>query len=209
MKLLVIGASGGTGSALVEQALAASHDLLVLARKPETVKRVDKLSVQKGDVLDVDSISSAAQGCDAVLSTFGPTNAREPGTLMSVGVRNIVAACTAQNVKRFVFESGLMCSDGTGLGTFSRLGLKAFGTIAHKLRDDKRIAEKEIQASALDWIIVRPPMLSHKPATGAYKHGVDAAINTTKALPHADVAAFMLRCASDPTLVRTIQAIGL
>lgn len=208
MKLLVIGASGGTGSTLVEQALAANHDVLVLARKPETIKLVDNLSVQKGDVLDVDSIASAAQGCDAVLSTFGPSNNFKPGTLMSVGVRNILAGCTTQHVKRFVFESGLMCTDGTGLGLFSRLGIEALGAIAHKLRSDKRIAEQEIQASALDWIIVRPPMLSHKPATGAFKHGVDAAINTAKSLPHADVAAFMLRCASDASLVRTIQAIG-
>lgn len=209
MKLLVIGGSGGTGSTLVAQALAANHDVLVLARKPETIKLVENLSVQKGDVLDPDSIASAAQGCDAVLSTFGPANGRQPGTLMSVGVRNIVAACTAQHVQRFVFESGLMCSDGTGLGLFSRLGIKAFGAFAHALRDDKRLAEREIQASALDWIIVRPPMLSHKPATGAYEHGVDAAINATKALPHADVAAFMLRCASEAPFVRTIQAIGL
>ncbi|CAN5676106.1 NAD(P)H-binding protein [soil metagenome] len=208
MKLLVIGASGGTGSTLVEQALAAKHDVLVLARKPETIKLVDNLSVQKGDVLDQDSIASAVQGCDAVLSTFGPASAREPGTLMSVGVRNILAACAAQQIKRFVFESGLMCSDGTGLGPFSRFGIKVFGAMVHKLVEDKRVAEREIQASALDWIIVRPPRLSHEPATGAYKHGVDAAINATKSLPHADVAAFMLRCASDASLVRTIQAIG-
>ncbi len=208
MKLLVIGASGGTGSALVEQALAANHDVLVLARKPETIKLVDRLSVQKGDVLDVDSIASAAQGCDAVLSTFGPANNKKPGTLMSDGVRNIVAACTAQHVKRFVFESGLMCSDGTGLGFVSRIGSAIFGVIYHDLRDDKRIAEKEIQASSLDWIIVRPPALSHDPATGAVKNGIDIAINATKSLPHADVATFMLRCASDATLVRTIQTIG-
>ena len=208
MKLLVLGASGGTGRNLVEQALAANHDVLVLARKPESIVLVDHLAVQKGDVLDADAVASAVQGCDAVLSAFGPANNREPGTLMSVGVANIIAGCTKHGVKRFVFESGLMCSDGTGLGVFSRLGVKAVGAIYHKMRDDKRIAEREIQASTLDWIIVRPPALSHRPALGTYKHGVDIAINGTKSLPHADVAAFMLRCATDDSLVKTVQVIG-
>jgi putative NADH-flavin reductase len=208
MKLLVLGASGGTGRNLVEQALAANHDVLVLARKPESIKLVDHLAVQKGDVLDADSVASAVQGCDAVLSAFGPASNKEPGTLMSVGVANLVAGCTKHGVKRFVFESGLMCSDGTGLSLFSRLGVKIFGGIYHKLRDDKRIAEREIQASALDWIIVRPPTLGDGPALGNYKHGVDAAVSGAKKLPHADVAAFMLRCATDDSLVKTVQAIG-
>jgi len=208
MKLLVLGGSGGTGRNLIEQALAANHDVLVLARKPESIAIVDNLSVQKGDVLDADSVASAVQGCDAVLSAFGPASNKEPGTLMSVGVANIVAGCTKHGVKRFVFESGLMCSDGTGLGVFSRLGVKLFGSIYHKLRDDKRIAEREIQASALDWIIVRPPVLGDGPALGTYKHGVDAPISAVKKLPHADVAAFMLRCATDDSLVKTVQAIG-
>ena len=208
MKLLVLGATGDTGRNLVAQALAANHDVLALARTPESIKLVANLSVQQGDVLDADAVASAVQGCDAVLSAFGPSNNRNPGTLMSAGVANIVAACTKHGVRRFVFESGLMCSDGTGLGAFSRLGVRVIGAYYHNMRDDKRLAEREIQASALDWVIVRAPALSNAPALGVYRHGVDIAINATKSLPHADVAAFMLRCATDASLVRTVQVIG-
>jgi putative NADH-flavin reductase len=208
MKLLVLGATGDTGRNLVEQALAAQHEVVALARRPEAIKLVDGLSVQKGDVLDAASVASAVQGCDAVLSAFGPTNNRKPGTLMSVGVANVVAACTNHGVKRFVFESGLMCGDGTGLSALGKLGVRMFGAYYHVMRDDKRIAEREIQASNLDWVIVRAPALTNAPAVGTYKHGVDVAINAMKALPHADVAAFMLRCATDGSLVKTVQVIG-
>ncbi len=208
MKLLVLGATGDTGRNLVAQAIAAKHEVLALARQPEAIELVDHLSVQKGDVLDADDVASAVQGCDAVLSAFGPADNRNPGTLMSAGVANLVAGCAKHGVKRFVFESGLMCSDGTGLGPLARLSLRAFGAVYHKMRDDKRLAERTIQASALDWVIVRPPILSNAPALGAYKHGVDIAINTMKPLPHADVAVFMLRCATDVALVRTVQVIG-
>ena len=127
---------------------------------------------------------------------------------MSVGVANLVAGCTKHGIKRFVFESGLMCSDGRGLSWFGRLGIKIYGAMYGKLRSDKRIAETEIQASGLDWVIVRPPALSDGPALGTYKHGVDARVSAAKKLPHADVAAFMLRCATDASVVRTIQDIG-
>jgi len=208
MKLVVFGATGGTGRCILDVALAAGHDVLALARKPEAIPLRDNLAVQKGDITDPDSVASAIQGTDAVLSAFGPASNRHPGTLMSQGVANILAGCQKHGVKRFVFESGLMCSDGTGLGFASRLGVKLFGAIFSQLRDDKRIAEREIQASGLDWVIVRPPALSYDPARGDYKHGVNAAINGVKKLPHADVADFLVKCVSDPAVVRTIQNIG-
>jgi len=208
MKLVVFGGTGGTGRCILDIALAAGHDVLALARKPEAIPLRDNLAVEKGDVLDPGDVASAVQGADAVLSAFGPASNKHPGTLMSRGVANIVAGCTQHGIKRFVFESGLMCSDGSELGLFSRLGVKLFGGIYSALRADKRIAEQSIVASQLDYVIIRPPALSHGPALGTYKHGAGLAINATARLPHADVADFMVKCASDPTVVRTIQNIG-
>ncbi|HEY0250711.1 MAG TPA: NAD(P)-binding oxidoreductase [Kofleriaceae bacterium] len=208
MKIVVFGGTGGTGTEVVKQALAADHDVLVMARTPEKVRLVDHLAVQKGDIMDAEDVASAIQGVDAVISTFGPADNKHPGTIMSDGVRNIIAGCVQHSVKRFVFESGLMCSSGEELGMVSRLGTKAFGWMYSALRDDKRIAEKAIADSALDWVIVRPPGLSHKPATGKYVTGVRRAVNATKLVPHADVAHFLLSCASDASVVRTIQNIG-
>ena len=208
MKLVVFGGTGGTGRCILDIALAAGHDVLALARKPEAIPLRDNLAVEKGDVLDPGDVASAVQGADAVLSAFGPASNKQPGTLMSRGVANIVAGCTQHGIKRFVFESGLMCSDGSELGLFSRLGVKLFGGIYSALRADKRIAEQSIVASQLDYVIIRPPALSHGPALGTYKHGAGLAINATARLPHADVADFMVKCASDPTVVRTIQNIG-
>lgn len=208
MKLVVFGATGGTGRCIVDVALAAGHDVLALARTPEKISLRDNLAVQKGDITDAGDVASAIQGSDAVLSAFGPANNRKPGTLMSTGVANILAGCQQHGVKRFVFESGLMCSDGAGLGAFSRLGVKLAGAMFGALRDDKRIAERAIEASNLDWVIVRPPMLTHGPARRDYKHGVAAAINGMKSLPHADVADFMVKCVSDPAVIRTVQTIG-
>jgi len=209
MKLVVFGGTGGTGRCILDLALAAGHDVLALARKPEAIPLRDNLAVEKGDVLDPADVASAVQGADAVLSAFGPASNKHPGTLMSQGVANIVAGCTQHGIKRFVFESGLMCSDGSELGWFSRIGVKIYGGYYSALRADKRLAEQAIIASALDYVIIRPPALSNDPARGNYKHGAGLAVNGAAKLPHADVADFMVKCASDPSVVRTIQNIGL
>lgn len=210
MKIAVFGSTGGTGKRVVEQALAAGHEVIAVARRPDAITvQHASLRVVKGDVIDAASVAAALEGADAVISAFGPPDNSKPGTLMSTGIANIVAGCAQKNVRRFVFESGLMCSDGTGLSFASRMGVGFFGWWYRAMRDDKRIAERSIVGSKIPhWVIVRPPGLSDAPGTGKYVEGVDAPVDATKALPHADVAAFLIRAATDDAYAKTIRAIG-
>ncbi len=208
MKIAIFGATGGTGSQLVERGLA-EHEIIAVARRPEAITaKHDRLRVVKGDVLDPASIAAAIAGADAVISAIGPANNKEPGTLISDGVANLVAACTKAGIARFVFESGLMVGDARGLSPFGKLGVAIYRAMNKKLCADKRIAEATIQASTLDWVIVRPPALDHSPARGGYKHGVDIRLNPAKKLSHADAADFLLRVAGDGALARTVQDVG-
>jgi putative NADH-flavin reductase len=209
MKIVVFGATGGTGKQIVECALAAGHEVIAVARKPEAViTDHEKLRVAKGDVLDPESVAAAVAGADAVLSAIGPADNKHPGTLISDGIKNIVAACTAARVPRFVFESGLMVGDGRGLSLISKIGVSIYRRLNKELCADKRIAEATIQASSLDWVIVRPVALDDSPARGNYKTGTDIRLNAAAKMSHADVADFMVKAASDAKLARTIQDIG-
>src|SRR6184192_3914939 len=72
MKLLILGATGGTGRALVVQALAQGHVVTALARNPAKIKTGHaNLRVLRGDILDYASIEAAVDGQDAVLSALG------------------------------------------------------------------------------------------------------------------------------------------
>jgi putative NADH-flavin reductase len=72
VKLLIFGATGATGRALVEQALEQGHEVTAFARNPEKVRTTHKnLHVAKGDIMDATSIAAAMQGQDAVLSALG------------------------------------------------------------------------------------------------------------------------------------------
>ena len=218
MKLVIFGARGQTGREVARAALAAGHEVTsairggqaatvrdALAGEPEPLERT---RIVYTDVLDPAGVAKAVAGQDAVISTFGPADLKHPGTIMSEGVTNIVRACEAAGVKRFVFESGLMTSDGTGQSFGGRVGLAIVRRIYKHAMRDKRLAEAAITSSRLDYVIVRPVMLSNGPAKGTYVHGVDRRVNPMKKLAHADVAAFLLRCAEDATLWRTTQTIG-
>jgi putative NADH-flavin reductase len=72
MKLLVFGATGGTGSRLVEQALRQGHLVTAFARDPAKIHLThDHLRVVTGDVLDRASVNAAVDGQDAVVSALG------------------------------------------------------------------------------------------------------------------------------------------
>ena len=209
MKLVVFGATGGTGKQILARGLELGHDVTAVARKPEAVEaRHDRLRVVKGDVLDAGSVGAAVSGADAVLSAIGPADNKRPGTLISEGIKHMISACEQTGVRRLVFESGLMVGAGTGLGFVSKLGVSIYRSMNKALCADKRVAEAALLASKLDYVIVRPPALDHSPAKGSYKAGVDAPINAAKKMAHADVADFMIKAATDAALARTIQTIG-
>src|SRR3954468_14182249 len=72
MKLLVFGATGGTGRALVEQALQQGHEVTAFVRNPAKVTaKHEKLKVVKGNVTDCHSVGAAVAGQDAVFSALG------------------------------------------------------------------------------------------------------------------------------------------
>jgi putative NADH-flavin reductase len=207
MKLVVFGATGGTGKQIVLRAVDAGHDVVAVARRPEAIIATGATAV-KGDVLDAASVGAAIAGADAVLSAIGPSNNKQPGTVISGGVANMLAACASAGVRRFVFESGLMVGDGRGLSWLNRTALGMFRRLNRALFDDKCLAEQAIRDSALDWVIVRPVALVDAPATGSYRTGIDIRLAVAKKLSHADVADFMVKSATDASVVRTVQDIG-
>ena len=105
MRILVIGSTRGTGQQVMQQAIAAGHMVTALARDPTRLDvQHDRLSVVRGDVLDPATLAPAMAGQEAVISSIGVT-ARRPTTLYSEGMRNIIQAMHATDVKRLVAVS--------------------------------------------------------------------------------------------------------
>lgn len=192
-RLLIVGATGGTGRQLVMQALERGSFVRVLVRNPSRLGiQHPRLEVRRGDVLDYPSVDEAVEGQQAVISALGHKRFFGPTRILSDGTRNLLRAMEAHGVQRFVCETSLGIGDSAG-----RMGLYytlfAIPVILPFYFWDKTRQERVIAASRLDWIVVRPGALTNGPRRGAYRHGlsVGSFVRTVR-ISRADVADFML-----------------
>ncbi|WP_339655737.1 NAD(P)H-binding protein, partial [uncultured Salegentibacter sp.] len=111
---------------------------------------------------DYNSLIQAFKNVDAVISCIGPADDFKPGTLMSEGTANIVQACEVNNIEKFAMMSGIIQSEGKKQPLINRLVLKLIKAVYRKVVSDKIIAEKVVQKSSLQWVIVRPAGLQSK-----------------------------------------------
>jgi putative NADH-flavin reductase len=202
VKLLVFGATGGTGREVVKQALDAGHSVSAYVRDPARITDLqhERLSVVTGDVLDSAAVKSAVEGQDAVLSTIGAGAGRT--TLREEGTRNIVESMQETGVKRLVSLSSLGVGDSRGNLSFLTKYIVVGIFLRHAFADHER-QEAVVRQSPLEWIIVRPPHLKDGPRTGTYRHGFASTDRQIKGwISRADVAEFMLGQLDDDRYLR-------
>jgi hypothetical protein len=71
--IVLIGASGFVGSAILKEALDRGHKVLAVVRHPERIITVHKnLIVKQSDVSSADTVALVCKGADAVISAYNP-----------------------------------------------------------------------------------------------------------------------------------------
>lgn len=211
MKLTVFGPTGGTGIQLVELALAAGHDVVAVARDPDSVtQQSPNLRVVKGDVLDPASLAGTVDGADAVLSALGSHSGRKPTDVYSRGMDNIRAAMNDAGVRRVVAISAIPVSPPQEKSFVDRY-------IAHPIlrlffkgsyEDLARMEAALRRAHDVDWTVVRPPRLLDGPATGDYRLAIEEQIPGAKDITRADLATAMLNALANPSLINKVVVIA-
>lgn len=192
-RILIVGATGGTGRQLVAQALERGYSVTALARNPSKLGiEHPQLTVMRGDVLDYPSVEAAVRGQEAVLSALGHKRFFYPTRILSEGTRNILRAMEAHGVPRFVCETSLGIGNSAG-----RMGVYyTFFVIPVILPFyfwDKTRQERKIAESGVEWVIVRPGKLTSRARRGHYRTGRHAGnFLWTVRISRADVADFML-----------------
>ena len=206
MKVLIIGATGGTGRILLEKAVEQGHQVTALARDPSAVAPRDhRPRVLRGNVLDPDAVEAAVAGQDAVLSALG-TRSTKPTTLFSESTRNVISAMDKHGARRLVCITGIGVGDSKGhVGFLYDKIIRPF--VVKNVYEDKERQERAIRQSDLDWVIVRPARLTDEPAKGEYRVYLGGSY-TAKTISRADVAAFMLAQLTDDTYVRKTPVIS-
>jgi uncharacterized protein YbjT (DUF2867 family) len=148
MRIVVFGANGPTGHQLLDQALAAGHQVVAVTRRPDTMPARDGLTVAGADVADVEAVSAAVAGADAVLSTLGVPFSRRPITVYSTGARTIIAAMREHGVRRLVRESGLDWTVMRPSGLLDTPGVTDY-LVAEDFADGRFTSRADLAASML------------------------------------------------------------
>jgi uncharacterized protein YbjT (DUF2867 family) len=219
MKLTIFAATGGVGRQLLEQAVAAGHDVTAVARNPGKLTREVRTVSADLAAADPAALQPAVAGADAVLSGLGPHSNADAG-IAARGTCSIVAAMQATGVKRIVVVSaapvGTVASPGNphppkhdpGDGFFmrhllNRIAAAMFG----KVYVDLAAMEDVLRDSGLDWTAIRPPRLTDKPPTGTYRTAFGQNLRGGLSVPRADLADFMLKVLGQPDTIG--HAIGI
>lgn len=199
-RVLIVGATGGTGRQLLAQALERGYEVTALARDPSALGvEHPRLHVMHGNVLNYPSVDAAVRGQDAVLSALGHKRFFYPTRILSEGTRNLLHAMETHGVQRFVCATALGVGDSVG-----RMGVSyTFFVIPLILPFyfwDKTRQERLIAASGVSWVIVRPGALTSGARRGPERHGrhVGSFLWTVR-ISRADVADFMLNQLTDKT----------
>jgi putative NADH-flavin reductase len=204
-KVLIIGASRGIGLETVKAALLAGHSVRALARSAASIPiQNPALEKMPGNALDSSTIRGTLESVDAVVQTLGVDIASrsifERTTLFSQSTRILVDAMKIAGVKRLIAVTGLGAGDSRGHGGIIYDSV-VFPLLLKRVYDDKDVQEWIIGSSGLDWTIVRPGLLTNRPATGRYRILTAAGDWTFGLISRADVADFIVRQIDDRKLI--------
>ncbi len=153
MKVLVTGATGFVGHAVLERLLSSPHEVIALRRNPapQTARAADSrsgasVSWRVGNVLDADSLVTAMQGVDAVIHLVGIISESRRVTFRDLHVKateNVLEAMKRAGVRRVVHMSAL----GTRPNAVSEY---------HR---SKWAAEERVLQRGAAWTIFRPSLI--------------------------------------------------
>jgi uncharacterized protein YbjT (DUF2867 family) len=202
MKILVIGATGGTGQAIVRTARAQGHSVVALVRSRQKAALLEGAVLVDGDARDEAAHFAALDGCDAVISTLGTgIGPVKEITLLSQSTAALIAAMKRRGVPRLVCITGMGAGDSKGHGGFVYDWLIQ-PILLRKVYEDKDRQEALVRASGLDWVIVRPTVLDDKPEPQTVRALTDLAGFHGGTISRQSVARFVVEQLTEDTWLR-------
>lgn len=185
MKIGVIGATGGTGSLVVQQLVDAGHDVRALVHRSSDEESLRAPGVETA-TLDLTKAADQAPDCmaglDAVINAAA-TRSMSGGQAKAVdqeGVKAAIDAAKAAGVPRWI-QISMWGSDD-----LDRLPGMLQETGAAKQSADDHLAD-----SGLTWTVIRPPWLTDSAAADRVTVGAQVEEGS---IPRADVAAVAVAC---------------
>jgi putative NADH-flavin reductase len=211
LNVAVFGASGNIGRHVVDQLLAAGHNVTAYVRNPGKLGVTHpNLRIIQGELTDEAAIARAVDGAHAVINALGPTLKRSAtGTPVTEGTRNIVQAMQAAGIRRYVGLATPAVADARDKPTLRAKVLRTMPRLAfpNALTEITGMTDA-VRNSGLDWTIARITSPSDKPAKHTIRAGFLGRDKVGSAMTRADIARFLVGQLADDTFLRAAPAIS-
>jgi nucleoside-diphosphate-sugar epimerase len=162
MKLCVFGAGGRTGVEVVKYAHSQGFEVVAFVHSDTSRAYFpESVIIQKGDVMDYESVEKALRGSDVVISVLGHVRGTDP-LMQTTGITNIVRAMRKNGIKRILSLTGT----GARVEGDKPSVIDRFLNVVIKVIDPNRIRDglhhvRVLEESGLDFTIVRVLKLSN------------------------------------------------
>ena len=188
---------------MVTQALDAGHDVTVLVRDSSRLGEIaDRVRVVRGTVGDPDTVNAAVAGAHAVISALGPdANQPEQVDLLRDGMRHTISAMRRHGVRRIVNLSGAgITAPGEHKPILDRIATRIVRHFSGYVVAAKQAEYDELAKTDLEWIAIRPALVTDGEPTGRYLSGPEE-LRPGARISRGDVAHLMIAEAERPTHV--------
>lgn len=188
--VLLIGATGFVGSAVLNELVSRGHKVTAVVRNIEKLAKSDLVDAVKEDVANVDAIAKLAEGKDAIISAYNPgwTNP-DIATLITENYPKILEAAKKSGVERLLIIGGagtLFCAPGLRVVDSGAIPEEIMGGV-RPLGDF--YLNTLMNENDIDWVFFSPASVFDQEGkkTGNYRLGKDDLIVDAEGNSHISV----------------------
>jgi len=212
VNIVIFGATGFSGRAILQKALEANHNVTILVRNRTSVDiRHHNLTIIEGNVLDRTILHQSLHNQEVIIQCLGIGGKGDgkPNTFVSDATSIILEEMKICNVKRIIAMSNVGAGDSKSFlpWYFTKIILPYFMKWLQVIIDDKNTMEQIIMRSDMDWTIVRCPNIIDVPKKGRYTATLDGK-NLRLSITLGDMANFMIQQITDSTYSRKAPSIS-
>lgn len=176
MNIVLIGASGFIGSAILHEALERGHQVIALVTRPEKLEAHARMKALAADVMDLQKLTAQLAGADAVVSAFSGHAQANTQDYYLDGVRNIITAARQARVPRLLMVGGAGSLEvAPGVQLIDTPGFpEQYRATAEGARQALNLLRSE---SSLSWTMLSPSaVIAPGRRTASFRSGSDQLI---------------------------------
>jgi putative NADH-flavin reductase len=212
MKIIIFGATGFSGQAILEEAIKQCHEVTILVRDASKIQsRYNNINIVEGNVLDPEVVASVLHHQEAVIQCLGVGGKGDgkPTTFISDATKIIVEEMEKQQIKRLIAMSNVGAGNSLAFQPwfFAKIILPYFMKWLKVIIDDKNRMEPIIMNSELDWTIVRCPNIVDKTPKGNVHATLDGK-GLKLSITLGDMAEFIVHQLTDSTYSKQAPSIS-